>query len=65
MSAVAVTEPVGDDLLQALGADIKTPFSLQAAIMNGTDPAPQDVDPAEQHLLSAAATWRCWSITSR
>lgn len=40
---VAVTEPVGDYLLQAAGADILTPFSLQAAIMNGTDPSPQDV----------------------
>ncbi len=40
---VAVTEPVGDDMLQAVGTDIETPFSLQAAIMNGTDPAPQDV----------------------
>jgi zinc/manganese transport system substrate-binding protein len=40
---VAVTEPVGDYLLQAIGADIKTPFTLQATIMNGTDPAPQDV----------------------
>jgi zinc/manganese transport system substrate-binding protein len=42
-TAVAVTEPVGDYMLQAVGADIATPFSLQAAIMNGTDPAPQDV----------------------
>ena len=40
---VAVTEPVGDYMLQAAGTDIMTPFSLQAAIMNGTDPAPQDV----------------------
>jgi zinc/manganese transport system substrate-binding protein len=40
---VAVTEPVGDYLLQAIGTDILTPFSLQAAIMNGTDPSPQDV----------------------
>jgi zinc/manganese transport system substrate-binding protein len=40
---VAVTEPVGDYMLQAAGADIRTPFTLQAAIMNGTDPAPQDV----------------------
>jgi zinc/manganese transport system substrate-binding protein len=48
---VAVTEPVGDYMLQAIGADIKTPFSLQAAIMNGTDPAPQDVT-AEMHLLT-------------
>jgi len=40
---VAVTEPVGDYLLQAMGTSILTPFSLQAAIMNGTDPSPQDV----------------------
>jgi zinc/manganese transport system substrate-binding protein len=40
---VAVTEPVGDYMLQAAGADIETPFTLQAAIMNGTDPSPQDV----------------------
>ncbi len=40
---VAVTEPVGDYMLQAAGARIMTPFSLQADIMNGTDPSPQDV----------------------
>lgn len=40
---VAVTEPVADYMLQAIGGDIATPFSLQAAIMNGTDPSPQDV----------------------
>jgi zinc/manganese transport system substrate-binding protein len=40
---VAVTEPVGDYMLQAAGANIVTPFGLQADIMNGVDPAPQDV----------------------
>ena len=40
---VAVTEPVADYLLQAAGADIKTPFEFQADIMNGTDPSAQDV----------------------
>jgi zinc/manganese transport system substrate-binding protein len=40
---VAVTEPVGDYLLAAAGVNILTPFTLQAAIMNGTDPSPQDV----------------------
>ncbi|HTU55683.1 MAG TPA: zinc ABC transporter substrate-binding protein [Acetobacteraceae bacterium] len=40
---VAVTEPVADYMIQAVGCDILTPFSLQAAIMNGTDPSPQDV----------------------
>ena len=48
---VAVTEPVGDYMLQAIGTDILTPFSLQAAIMNGTDPAPQDVT-AENALFT-------------
>ena len=47
---VAVTEPVADYMLQALGARIKTPFSLQLAIMNGTDPSPQDIA-AENALL--------------
>jgi zinc/manganese transport system substrate-binding protein len=40
---VATTEPVADYLLQALGADNLTPFTFQADIMNGVDPAPQDV----------------------
>lgn len=39
---VAATEPVPDFLLQAAGIDIATPWALQAAIMNGTDPSPQD-----------------------
>jgi zinc/manganese transport system substrate-binding protein len=40
---VAVTEPVGDYMLQAAGANIMTPFGLQADIMNGVDPSPQYV----------------------
>jgi zinc/manganese transport system substrate-binding protein len=40
---VATTEPVSDYMLQASGIDNMTPFTLQAAIMNGTDPSPQDV----------------------
>jgi zinc/manganese transport system substrate-binding protein len=42
-TAVAVTEPVADDLLQAMGMKILTPFSFQADIMNGVDPAPEAV----------------------
>jgi zinc/manganese transport system substrate-binding protein len=42
-TAVATTEPVADYMLQAAGTDNETPFSLQADIMNGVDPAPQDV----------------------
>jgi zinc/manganese transport system substrate-binding protein len=40
---VATTEPVGDYMLEAAGTLDMTPFSLQADIMNGVDPAPQDV----------------------
>lgn len=40
---VAVTEPVCDYLLEAAGMDIKTPWSFQAAVMNGVDPSPQNV----------------------
>jgi zinc/manganese transport system substrate-binding protein len=42
-TAVATTEPVADYLLQAAGINNLTPFSMQADIMNGTDPAPQAV----------------------
>lgn len=40
---VATSEPVADYMLEAAGVRILTPFSLQADIMNGTDPAPQNV----------------------
>jgi zinc/manganese transport system substrate-binding protein len=40
---VATTEPVGDYMLQAAGTVNLTPFQFQADIMNGVDPAPQDV----------------------
>jgi len=41
---VATTEPVGDYLLHAAGARNLTPWNMQADIMNGVDPAPQDVN---------------------
>ena len=50
-TTVATTEPVADYMLQAAGIDNRTPFSMQAAIMNGTDPAPQAVQ-LENELLS-------------
>ena len=40
---IATTEPVSDYLLEAMGFKLMTPFSLEKAIMDGTDPAPQDV----------------------
>jgi zinc/manganese transport system substrate-binding protein len=48
---VATTEPVADYMLQAIGAVNLTPFSFQAAIMNGTDPSPQGVS-AQDALFS-------------
>jgi zinc/manganese transport system substrate-binding protein len=47
---VAVTEPVADYMLQAAGATIVTPFQFQADVMNGVDPAPQDVTAMTQEL---------------
>ncbi|HQU25860.1 MAG TPA: zinc ABC transporter substrate-binding protein [Acidimicrobiales bacterium] len=44
---VATTEPVGDYLLSALGLVNDTPFRFQADVMNGVDPAPQDVGTVE------------------
>lgn len=49
---VAATEPVADYLLRALGMRDLTPFRLQADIMNGLDPAPQDLA-AQEGLFSA------------
>jgi zinc/manganese transport system substrate-binding protein len=40
---VATTEPVGDYMLEAAGTSNKTPWTLQADIMNGVDPSPQDI----------------------
>ncbi|HEY1763088.1 MAG TPA: zinc ABC transporter substrate-binding protein [Acidimicrobiales bacterium] len=40
---IAVTEPVADYLLDAMGAKILTPWVFQADIMNGVDPAPEDI----------------------
>ena len=42
-TTVATTEPVADYLLQAMGLNNLTPFAFQADIMNGVDPAPEDI----------------------
>jgi len=49
-TAVAVTEPVADYLLQAMGLRIATPFGLQADVMNGVDLSPQYVS-LQENLL--------------
>ena len=50
-TTVATTEPVGDYMLEAAGVHDLTPQSLQEDIMNGTDPAPQNVSLEESLLL--------------
>lgn len=47
---VASTEPVADYLLAASGVRNLTPWNLQVDLMNGVDPAPQDLT-AEDDLL--------------
>ena len=42
-TSAATTEPVADYLLTAMGIHNRTPFRFQADIMNGVDPAPQDI----------------------
>ncbi len=49
--AVATTEPVADYMLAAMGVDNLTPFGMQADIMNGIDPSPQDIT-LEDNLLT-------------
>jgi zinc/manganese transport system substrate-binding protein len=51
-SPVATTEPVGDYMLEAAGAINLTPFTFQADVMNGVDPAPQNVS-LEDRLFSS------------
>jgi len=50
--AAAVTEPVADYLLEAMGFTIKTPVAFQNDVMNGIDPAPQDI--SDQNALFTA-----------
>ena len=40
---VATTEPVADYMLQVAGTRNETPWALQADIMNGVDPPPEDI----------------------
>jgi zinc/manganese transport system substrate-binding protein len=42
-TAAATTEPVADYLLTAMGIRNLTPFVFQSDIMNGNEPAPQDI----------------------
>jgi zinc/manganese transport system substrate-binding protein len=54
-AAVATTEPVADYLLEAAGIENLTPFTMQADIMNDTDPAPQAVALQESFFTEGKA----------
>ena len=58
---VAVTEPVADYLLHAMGMDILTPFAFQADVMNGVDPAPEDVTLEDGYFTKHEAKVFCYN----
>jgi zinc/manganese transport system substrate-binding protein len=58
---VAVTEPVADYLLKAMGMRILTPFVFQADIMNGIDPAPEDISMEDGYLTKHEAKVFCYN----
>lgn len=58
---VATTEPVADYLLEAMGADDVTPFRFQADVMNGVDPAPQDISLEDGFLSGHAVRVFCYN----
>ena len=59
--SAAVTEPVGDYLIQALGLTIKTPWSLEQATMNGTDLSPQDAAAQDALLAGKQVALLCYN----
>jgi zinc/manganese transport system substrate-binding protein len=58
---VAVTEPVADYLLEAMGMDILTPFTFQADIMNGVDPSPEAITEQQGFFTSHEAKVFCYN----
>ena len=62
-TAVGTTEPVADYMLAAAGIKNLTPFSMQADIMNDTDPPPR-TSPCRSRC-SPSIGCRCSSTTSR
>jgi len=59
--AVATTEPVGDFLLNAMGLRNLTPYRFQADVMNGIDPAPQDLVTQRALLTGHAVSALCFN----
>ncbi len=60
-TSVAVTEPVSDYMLQAMGMRIATPFTFQADIMNGVDPAPQAISQEDALFTSHQVKVFCYN----
>lgn len=58
---VATTEPVADYLLSAMGMKNLTPFVFQADIMNGVDPAPQDISLEKGFFTKHAVKLFCYN----
>ncbi len=58
---VATTEPVADYMLGAMGTDNLTPFAFQADIMNGVDPAPQDISLENGFFTNHAVKVFCYN----
>jgi zinc/manganese transport system substrate-binding protein len=58
---VAVTEPVADYLLQAMGAKILTPWVFQADVMNGVDPSPEDITLEDGYFTKHQAKVFCYN----
>lgn len=60
-TTAAVSEPVADYLLQAMGAKILTPFVFQADVMNGVDPAPEEITLEDNLLTHHKVTLFCYN----
>ncbi len=58
---VAVTEPVADYLLVAMGVKILTPFVFQADVMNGVDPSPENITLEKSFFTKHEAQVFCYN----
>jgi len=58
---VATTEPVADYLLSAMGLVNLTPWRFQADVMNGIDPAPQDIVTQQDLIAHHAVRALCFN----
>jgi zinc/manganese transport system substrate-binding protein len=58
---VATTEPVADYLLEAMGMKDVTPFTFQADIMNGVDPAPEGITAEDRFFTKHEVKVFCYN----